>query len=132
MQLLQCPAELHLHTHLPHRGADQEAHTGWKTQSSHGVYHLVLIPASISVSSAVTYFCSKIRRVKCDEATLSCKRCTSTGRKCHGYALRSKPHADADALGMVPVTQQSKFTVPAGATTILRPLVADIPGNHTE
>lgn len=28
----------------------------------------------------------RIRRVKCDEAKPSCKRCTSTGRKCDGYA----------------------------------------------
>lgn len=28
----------------------------------------------------------RIRRVKCDEAKPSCRRCTSTGRKCDGYA----------------------------------------------
>ncbi|KXJ97235.1 hypothetical protein Micbo1qcDRAFT_229953 [Microdochium bolleyi] len=28
----------------------------------------------------------KIRKVKCDEAKPSCARCTSTGRKCDGYA----------------------------------------------
>ncbi|OLN91666.1 Transcriptional regulatory protein moc3-like protein 4 [Colletotrichum chlorophyti] len=28
----------------------------------------------------------KLRRVKCDEARPSCNRCTSTGRKCDGYA----------------------------------------------
>ncbi|KAL2072929.1 hypothetical protein VTL71DRAFT_10253 [Oculimacula yallundae] len=28
----------------------------------------------------------KIRRVKCDERKPSCRRCTSTGRKCDGYA----------------------------------------------
>ncbi|KAI3316520.1 hypothetical protein HD806DRAFT_425202 [Xylariaceae sp. AK1471] len=28
----------------------------------------------------------KIRKVKCDEGKPSCKRCTSTGRKCDGYA----------------------------------------------
>ncbi|KAF1966365.1 hypothetical protein BU23DRAFT_518131 [Bimuria novae-zelandiae CBS 107.79] len=27
----------------------------------------------------------RIRRIKCDEAKPSCKRCTSTGRKCDGY-----------------------------------------------
>ncbi|KAK5675080.1 hypothetical protein LTS10_012154 [Elasticomyces elasticus] len=29
----------------------------------------------------------KIRRIKCDEVKPSCKRCTSTGRKCDGYIL---------------------------------------------
>lgn len=29
----------------------------------------------------------KIRRVKCDETHPSCKRCTSTGRKCDGYGF---------------------------------------------
>ena len=28
----------------------------------------------------------RIRRIKCDESKPSCKRCTSTGRKCDGYA----------------------------------------------
>lgn len=28
---------------------------------------------------------NRIRRIKCDEAKPSCKRCTSTGRKCDGY-----------------------------------------------
>ncbi|KAJ4982528.1 C6 zinc finger domain protein [Stagonosporopsis vannaccii] len=31
-------------------------------------------------------FTCKIRRVKCDEAKPDCSRCTSTGRKCDGYA----------------------------------------------
>lgn len=29
---------------------------------------------------------NRIRRVKCDEEKPSCRRCTSTGRKCDGYA----------------------------------------------
>ena len=32
---------------------------------------------------------SRIRRVKCDESQPSCKRCTSTGRKCDGYGFHS-------------------------------------------
>ncbi|KAL3439771.1 hypothetical protein BJX65DRAFT_71810 [Aspergillus insuetus] len=31
------------------------------------------------------------RRVKCDESKPHCSRCTSTGRKCDGYALTSPP-----------------------------------------
>ncbi|QIX02472.1 hypothetical protein AMS68_007989 [Peltaster fructicola] len=34
-------------------------------------------------------FTCKIRRVKCDEAKPFCNRCTSTGRKCDGYAVIS-------------------------------------------
>ncbi|KAH7144697.1 hypothetical protein DER46DRAFT_639667 [Fusarium sp. MPI-SDFR-AT-0072] len=33
---------------------------------------------------------SRIRRVKCDEKKPACHRCTSTGRKCDGYALMQK------------------------------------------
>ncbi|KAI0126276.1 hypothetical protein BJ170DRAFT_628294 [Xylariales sp. AK1849] len=33
----------------------------------------------------------KIRKVKCDEAKPECSRCTSTGRKCDGYAVRLEP-----------------------------------------
>ncbi|KAL8767924.1 MAG: hypothetical protein Q9209_005712 [Squamulea sp. 1 TL-2023] len=33
----------------------------------------------------------RIRRVKCDEAKPSCLRCTSTGRKCDGYAPVTAP-----------------------------------------
>ena len=36
----------------------------------------------------------KIRRVKCDEERPFCRRCTSTGRKCDGYALQEKPSQD--------------------------------------
>ncbi|KAF2799764.1 hypothetical protein K505DRAFT_386986 [Melanomma pulvis-pyrius CBS 109.77] len=32
----------------------------------------------------------KIRRVKCDERKPSCSRCTSTGRKCDGYATKEE------------------------------------------
>jgi hypothetical protein len=40
--------------------------------------------------SSSTNGCTRIRRVKCDEARLSCVRCTSTGRKCDGYADHSE------------------------------------------
>ncbi|EEU34044.1 uncharacterized protein NECHADRAFT_85498 [Fusarium vanettenii 77-13-4] len=36
----------------------------------------------------------RIRRVKCDEKKPSCKRCTSTGRKCDGYPA-PKPRLEA-------------------------------------
>ncbi|KAF5654402.1 CHS-3 chitin synthase 3 [Fusarium sp. NRRL 25303] len=35
-------------------------------------------------------FLIRIRRVKCDEKKPACHRCTSTGRKCDGYALMQK------------------------------------------
>ncbi|KAH8738410.1 hypothetical protein BGZ61DRAFT_512776 [Ilyonectria robusta] len=34
-------------------------------------------------------FVCKIRRVKCDEGKPECAKCTSTGRKCEGYAVKS-------------------------------------------
>ncbi|KAH7040966.1 uncharacterized protein B0I36DRAFT_311845 [Microdochium trichocladiopsis] len=33
----------------------------------------------------------KVRKIKCDEGKPSCQRCTSTGRKCDGYAEASPP-----------------------------------------
>ncbi|KAH8771475.1 hypothetical protein BGZ57DRAFT_824987 [Hyaloscypha finlandica] len=36
-------------------------------------------------------FTCKVRRIKCDEARPLCVRCTSTGRKCDGYASQSPP-----------------------------------------
>jgi hypothetical protein len=41
---------------------------------------------------------SRIRKVKCDEARPSCIRCTSTGRKCDGYA--GQPYATALSAGV--------------------------------
>lgn len=71
----------------------------------------------------------RIRRVKCDEASPACKRCTSTGRKCDGYGPRPKPacptHAEA----------AQKMLLPPRTSTILplyRPLAADIPGDSME
>ncbi|KUJ20885.1 uncharacterized protein LY89DRAFT_778534 [Mollisia scopiformis] len=43
----------------------------------------------------------KIRRVKCDESKPSCKRCTSTGRKCDGYVQGSIPSPDDKDFGAV-------------------------------
>jgi len=37
----------------------------------------------------------RIRRVKCDEGKPFCKRCTSTGRKCDGYAAPGQPSLTA-------------------------------------
>ena len=34
---------------------------------------------------------SRVRRVKCDETKPSCKRCSSTGRRCDGYASPTQP-----------------------------------------
>ncbi|KAK0740186.1 hypothetical protein B0T18DRAFT_417375 [Schizothecium vesticola] len=43
-------------------------------------------------------FTCKIRRVKCDEVRPSCTRCTSTGRKCDGYA--PQPYATPLSAGV--------------------------------
>ncbi|KAF2688618.1 hypothetical protein K458DRAFT_331071 [Lentithecium fluviatile CBS 122367] len=47
----------------------------------------------------------KIRRVKCDEAKPSCNRCSSTGRKCDGYA--SPPQPASFPMATSPVTSVS-------------------------
>lgn len=39
----------------------------------------------------------RIRRIKCDEAKPSCKRCTSTGRKCDGYVAPKSPASSASS-----------------------------------
>jgi hypothetical protein len=38
----------------------------------------------------LTYPCFRMRRVKCDEDKPSCKRCSTTGRKCDGYGRDTK------------------------------------------
>jgi hypothetical protein len=43
----------------------------------------------------------RIRKIKCDEAKPHCKRCTSTGRKCDGYAL-SPPSAQTYEIVYTP------------------------------
>ncbi|KAI0096814.1 hypothetical protein F4776DRAFT_556237 [Hypoxylon sp. NC0597] len=55
----------------------------------------------------------KIRRVKCDETKPSCKRCTSTGRKCEGYppVPQRKPRGGSAATGKAP-------TISSGATIV--------------
>ncbi|KAI1412063.1 hypothetical protein F5Y13DRAFT_180413 [Hypoxylon sp. FL1857] len=64
----------------------------------------------------------KIRRVKCDETKPYCIRCTSTGRKCEGYALvpERKPRRGNAATDRAPIassgaaiTGYSVFQLPA-------------------
>ena len=45
----------------------------------------------------------RIRRIKCDEAKPHCRRCTSTGRSCDGYAMsddKAAPFQDDPALSV--------------------------------
>ncbi|KAI1429668.1 hypothetical protein F5Y12DRAFT_330056 [Xylaria sp. FL1777] len=44
------------------------------------------MPRKGSVKVRTGCLTCKVRKVKCDEEKPSCKRCTSTGRKCDGYA----------------------------------------------
>lgn len=52
--------------------------------------------------------CSRIRRVKCDEEKPHCRRCTSTGRKCDGYAPpKASTRAQPRGMQMAPVLSMS-------------------------
>lgn len=53
----------------------------------------------------------KIRRVKCDEAKPSCRRCTSTGRKCDGYEQIA--HATNGGRNRTPDSSTSDFSLDA-------------------
>jgi hypothetical protein len=55
----------------------------------------------------------RIRRVKCDETKLSCKRCTSTGRKCDGYGLfaLNKTKKSKDAIKCLSEAVSSSVTL---------------------
>lgn len=52
------------------------------------------VPASFPSARYPELTGYRIRKVKCDETKPSCLRCTSTGRKCDGYA----PALQASAL----------------------------------
>ncbi|KAK4936898.1 hypothetical protein LTR10_022355 [Elasticomyces elasticus] len=47
----------------------------------------------------------KIRRKKCDEEKPSCRRCTSTGRKCDGYPRQSSPPSSTSAESPTQVSE---------------------------
>ncbi|RTE72658.1 hypothetical protein BHE90_012920 [Fusarium euwallaceae] len=52
----------------------------------------------------------RIRRVKCDEKKPSCRRCTSTGRKCDGYPPPKQPRLDAVSIVVMGPTTGSCST----------------------
>ncbi|KIX04777.1 uncharacterized protein Z518_05647 [Rhinocladiella mackenziei CBS 650.93] len=69
---------------------------------------------SLVIGPIDSLFC-RIRRVKCDEVRPSCKRCSSTGRKCDGYAApRQEPVA---ALLVVTTETYSSFECDRRART---------------
>ncbi|KIW32039.1 uncharacterized protein PV07_03616 [Cladophialophora immunda] len=47
----------------------------------------------------------KIRRIKCDETKPSCKRCTSTGRKCDGYEFPKESSSGSASTALSPPQQ---------------------------
>ncbi|KAI9662272.1 MAG: hypothetical protein M1821_008439 [Bathelium mastoideum] len=59
----------------------------------------------------------KIRRVKCDEEHPSCRRCTSTGRKCDGYASVQKPSPQAVASKSLCLTRTGATLTKISGTT---------------
>ncbi|KAI2631541.1 hypothetical protein GGS26DRAFT_98805 [Hypomontagnella submonticulosa] len=66
----------------------------------------------------------KKRRIKCDEAKPSCHRCTSTGRKCDGYASPYVFLSQPDRSGSVRPTFQRGRPSPLSETTLNSPLTA--------
>ncbi|KAK0101749.1 hypothetical protein ONS95_006901 [Cadophora gregata] len=56
----------------------------------------------------------KIRRVKCDEAKPSCKRCSSTGRKCDGYFYCGVPSSTTPRL--LPPTNNTRDVTTTNST----------------
>jgi hypothetical protein len=69
--------------------------------------------ASISVLNVCPY--SRIRRVKCDEAKPHCQRCTSTGRKCDGYATpKASTTAQPRGMEMVPIGPMRAMSTAGG------------------
>ncbi|RFU35781.1 hypothetical protein B7463_g588, partial [Scytalidium lignicola] len=62
----------------------------------------------------------RIRRVKCDEAKPFCKRCTSTGRKCDGYAK------------LPPTSSVSTPSSGDESIQIIQKFVTHIPGSASE
>lgn len=59
---------------------------------------------------------SRLRRIKCDEGKPFCGRCTSTGRRCDGYALKrhgSQIGSRARATAFPPVSVIIKFVYPS-------------------
>ncbi|RDW82972.1 hypothetical protein BP5796_04463 [Coleophoma crateriformis] len=63
----------------------------------------------------------KIRRVKCDEQKPSCKRCTSTGRKCDGYlpVPPVKPNKPTTSVVLAPA-RGTPIALVAPMTTVPR------------
>lgn len=68
----------------------------------------------------------RIRHVKCDETRPFCKRCTSTGRKCEGYAapVAKKKALSKGAVKIQPVAHCSSVMICNPAN--------DLPGTATE
>ncbi|KXH28492.1 major facilitator superfamily transporter [Colletotrichum nymphaeae SA-01] len=72
-----------------------------------------------------------IRRIKCGEERPACSRCTSTGRACDGYD-KSLPVRPRDSDALVPQALLIRVLSESQNPRLLRPLVADIDGTHTE
>lgn len=57
-------------------------------------------PLKVSLFSDISV---RVRRIKCDELKPHCRRCTSTGRKCDGYASQVlNPRPSVDRIECVP------------------------------
>ncbi len=91
--------------------AARQADQGGQAQGQDRLHHLQV--RGLAAGTHVRWFLSltncvprRIRRIKCDEAKPHCERCTSTGRRCDGYAVpedNSVPLPGAQALSLAAV-----------------------------
>lgn len=79
---------------------------------------------------------SRIRRVKCDETKPLCTRCTSTGRKCEGYAAATprKPvkRGVVPLLPTPPAVNPKKGSLDMFPISILPNPSVDLTGSYSE
>jgi len=69
----------------------------------------------------------RIRRIKCDEGKPSCKRCSSTGRKCDGYAVIQVEEPEP-ALSLLTESDNSASPVSTTSSDVERKLISYV--NH--
>ncbi|PGH02774.1 hypothetical protein AJ79_07539 [Helicocarpus griseus UAMH5409] len=62
----------------------------------------------------------RIRRIKCDEARPSCVKCTSTGRKCDGYAPQPLSKKEL-AIALGKQSQQTPFSKRQTSASLIHP-----------
>lgn len=81
----------------------------------------------------MTYTVFRIRRVKCDETKPSCKRCSTTGRKCDGYNIDITiagltPNSSTELIQRISVHTPGSTEEKRGFDFFLRNTAAELSG----